>query len=145
MTALYSSLAVVDTAEQLAAWAPGPLLAAALLFMASSFIAVGVYAVKSLGRRLDAIEATQAVMSAQITALANAQHVFATRESLGSVAERFDTRVADLRERMRVAETQLERIDVALADGRKNMHDLRNSAHAIVLQFEVLRKKVEES
>lgn len=72
--------------EALATWIPAPLLVAAV-------VAMGMWIWKNLSKRLDKIE----------TAISEL-HKFATIEQLGSIGDRFDERIGNLRERVSVLE-----------------------------------------
>lgn len=86
-----------STEEALAAWVPAPVLVGALLFIGSLFVALLSVIWRSIARRLDKIEAAIADL-----------HKFATSAQLSSMGDRFDERVADLRERVRVLEAKNE-------------------------------------
>lgn len=79
--------------EDLAAWVPAPILVGLVILMGSLVLAMSAWIWKNLSRRLDTIE----------EAIENL-HKFATTEQLGSMGNRFDDRIGDLRERVKVLE-----------------------------------------
>lgn len=82
---------------ELAAWIPAPIMAAMLL-------AVCVWFVKSIGRRLDVIEETLQLLKTQ-----GAEHV--TKAQLGSMGDRFDQRFATMREDVGAMRERLVRLE----------------------------------
>lgn len=90
--------------ELLATWVPAPILAAVVIFFG-----------RSLWKRLERIE----------TAIEQL-HKFATVEQLGSMGNRFDERVANLRERVSVIESRLERIERMIETLLKERRDVHN-------------------
>lgn len=81
--------------EQLAAWVPSSILAGAVLIM-------GGYIWRSLTSRFDKMESAIEKLQEAVSKL----HTYATVDQLGSMGNRLDERIADLRERVRVLEAK---------------------------------------